>query len=58
MVRCYKCNRDLPDGVKVMRPIDPPGTDGRRWACEDHFDQFADPEVESLVSIILREQRQ
>ena len=58
MARCYKCNRGMEDDVQVMRPIDPPGTEGRRWACENHFDQFADPEVEKIVSLIQREQRQ
>lgn len=33
-MKCYKCGRGIAQGLSMF-PIDSPGEDDRRWACED-----------------------
>ena len=31
-MKCYKCGNSIESG-RSFRPVDPPGTKGRRWIC-------------------------
>ncbi len=33
-MECCKCGRGIEHGLAFV-PIDPPGTSGRRWICEE-----------------------
>jgi hypothetical protein len=47
-ILCHVCGRD----GRVMRPVDPPGTDNRRWACSDHAVHPANPDTEEIIAVL------
>ena len=33
-MKCYMCGRSI-EAMRSFRPIDPPGTNDRRWVCNE-----------------------
>lgn len=55
-MKCYRCGKSFNE-CKALHPIDPPGTQGRRWVCTDcetkaEADRI-DPVVKQIEDIIL-----
>jgi hypothetical protein len=54
-MKCYKCNCGIETG-KTFYPVDPKGTENRRWVCEDcitvgQYDEI-DQSVKDIVNVI------
>jgi len=57
-MKCCRCGKSFYD-CKAMHPIDPPGTENRRWVCLDcetaEENAAVDPVVKEIERIILED---